>query len=101
MNRDVHITDKNSRRFASDTNLFYFAEENTNFNSREKMKKILSLAVINELTDKQRKCITDYYLNGKKEKDIAKELGVNSSTVSRHIAKAKEKLKHIASYYVQ
>ena len=33
-------------------------------------------------------------------KEIAKELGVNSSTVSRHIMKARDKLRHIASYYV-
>ena len=35
-----------------------------------------------------------------REKEIAKELGVNSSTVSRHIMKARDKLRHIASYYV-
>ena len=69
-------------------------------NSRDKMKKILSMAVLNELTERQRICIVDYYLNGKKEKEIAKELGVNSSTVSRHIMKARDKLRHIASYYV-
>ena len=79
---------------------FRFWHGSTNENSRDKMKKILSMAVLNELTERQRICIVDYYLNGKKEKEIAKELGVNSSTVSRHIMKARDKLRHIASYYV-
>ena len=67
-----------------------FWHGSTNENSRDKMKKILSMAVLNELTERQRICIVDYYLNGKKEKEIAKELGVNSSTVSRHIMKARD-----------
>ena len=64
------------------------------------MKKILSMAVLNELTERQRICIIDYYFNGKKQKEIAENLGIDSSTVSRHIIKARDKLRHIASYYV-
>lgn len=39
------------------------------------MKKILSMAVLNELTERQRICIVDYYLNGKKEKEDCKRAG--------------------------
>ena len=93
----IHITDNNKHRLMSDSGFWHGS---TNENSRDKMKKILSMAVLNELTERQRICIVDYYLNGKKAKEIAKELGVNSSTVSRHIMKARDKLRHIASYYV-
>ena len=58
------------------------------------------MAVLNELTERQRICIIDYYFNGKKQKEIAENLGIDSSTVSRHIIKARDKLRHIASYYV-
>ena len=92
-----HLIDNNKHRLMSDSGFWHGS---TNENSRDKMKKILSMAVLNELTERQRICIVDYYLNGKKEKEIAKELGVNSSTVSRHIMKARDKLRHIASYYV-
>ena len=85
----IHITDNNKHRLMSDSGFWHGS---TNKNSRDKMKKILSMAVLNELTERQRICIVDYYLNGKKEKEIAKELGVNSSTVSRHIMKARDKL---------
>ncbi len=97
MKNIIHITDNNKHRFMADSG---FHHGSTNEGSREKMKKILSMAVLNELTERQRICIIDYYLNGKKEKEIAEELGVNSSTVSRHIIKARDKLRHIASYYV-
>ena len=97
MKNIIHITDNNKHRFMADSG---FHHGSTNESSREKMKKILSMAVLNELTERQRICIIDFYLNGKKEKEIAEELGVNSSTVSRHIMKARDKLRHIASYYV-
>ena len=84
----IHITDNNKHRLISNSGFWHGS---TNENSRDKMKKILSMAVLNELTERQRICIVDYYLNGKKEKEIAKELGVNSSTVSRHIMKARDK----------
>lgn len=97
MKNIIHITENNEHRIMSDSGFWHGS---TNQNSRERMKKILSRAVLNELTERQRICIVDYYINGKKEKEIAKELGLNSSTVSRHIIKARDKLRHIASYYV-
>ena len=36
---------------------------------------------------------------GKKMKDIADERGVNPSTITRQIHRAKEKIIHIAKYY--
>ena len=64
----IHITDNNKHRLMSDSGFWHGS---TNKNSRDKMKKILSMAVLNELTERQRICIVDYYLNGKKEKEIA------------------------------
>lgn len=71
----------------------------TNSESREKMKKIISKAILSELTEKQRYCLVSHYIDGKKGKQIAEELCVNPSTVSRHIKEATKKLRHIASYY--
>lgn len=93
----IHITPNNMNR------LFFGTQAqggHTNEESRNKMKKILYSALQSELTDRQRTCLIEHYLNGKKEKDIALEQNLNPSTVSRHITKAKEKLKHIASYYM-
>lgn len=51
-----------------------------------------------ELTEKQRRVLEDYYLNGKGVSQIARESGLNKSTVSRHLARAVEKLRRILSY---
>ncbi len=47
---------------------------------------------------RQRICASDFWLNGKKQKEIARELGLSQSTVCRHIAAAKRKLRHAAKY---
>ena len=82
------------------TKIIHFTNENTSkilfssFNPNGTTK-----AIVTELTDMQRICLTEYYLNDKKQKEIASELGLNASTVSRHISTARRKLQNIASYY--
>ena len=71
----------------------------TNRAQRERMKKILSRAIREELTGRQRDCLTLYYLHQKNMREIARILSLSPCTVSRHIKSAKEKLKRIASYY--
>lgn len=65
----------------------------------ERMKRILMRAIRHELTDRQRECVTMYYLEGKKMKDIADAMCLSKSTVSRHIQSAMRKLRKVASYY--
>lgn len=93
----IQITPKNMNRLFFGTQIQC---GHTNEEARNRMKKILYSALQSELTEKQRTCLIEHYLNGKKEKDIALEQNLNPSTVSRHITKAKEKLRHIASYYM-
>ena len=62
------------------------------------MKFMLS-AVETDLTDLQYYCLTEYYLKGVKQKEIAKALGLCKSTVSRHISAGAKKLKVATKYY--
>lgn len=66
---------------------------------RARMKRIMMRAIRHELTDRQRECVTLYYLEGMKMKDIADALCLSKSTVSRHIQSAMRKLRKVASYY--
>ena len=66
---------------------------------RERMKRILMRAIRCELTERQRSCLVKHYLEGMKMKDIAKDMGLSKSTVSRHISAAEHKLRKVASYY--
>lgn len=94
--KTLHFNEKNT-----DIILFenYVNNKGTNNESRNRMKKLLSQAIDRGLTEKQKACIIGYYINGKKQKEIAKELGIDSSTVSRHITVAKKKLKDFVSIF--
>ena len=65
----------------------------------EDMKKAVSLALMLELTSRQRECITMYYLQNRSIPQIASELSLSRSTVSRHITAGKKKLMKLAKYY--
>lgn len=95
---------RRERMFLSDENSDFIAytlyqQGTSNRLERERMKQILTRAIRHELTDRQRDCITMYYLEGKKMKDIAQELHLSKSTVTRHIQSATRKLQKVASYY--
>ena len=92
--KKVSLTDKNSLKIP----YYDFDYSETNDCEIVKMKKVLNQAM-NSLTERQRYCICNYYLNGKKMKTIAEELNINPSTVTRHIKSAKRNLKRIASCY--
>lgn len=79
--------------------LAYTSSGETNLSERAIMRGILRKAIKNELTDNQRICLVEYYVRGRKMKDIASMLSLNPSTVTRHIRAARDKLRHIASYY--
>ncbi len=79
--------------------LAYTSAGGTNKDERSKMKTILKKALLTELTEIQRFCLVEHYIHQRKMKDIAQELSLHPSTVTRHIRRAKEKLRHIAGYY--
>lgn len=76
-----------------------FDYSESNENEIAKMKKILKNAIVTGLTERQRYCICQYYIEEVPMKEIAHTLGVNPSTVTRHIKNAKKNLKRIADCY--
>lgn len=95
---------RRERMFLSDDNsdcIAYalYQHGSDNRPQRERMKKILIRAIRHELTERQRDCITMYYLEGMKMKDIAAMMHLSNSTVTRHIQSATRKLQKVASYY--
>ena len=95
---------RRERMFLNDDNSDIIAytlyqQGSSNRMERERMKRILVRAIRRELTDRQRDCITMYYLEGMKMKDIATMMHLSRSTVTRHIQSATRKLRKVASYY--
>lgn len=60
--------------------------------------KNLRRAIEEELTPRQRQMIQLYFLQGKKMSEIADELGVHISTVSRTISRGKARLRKCLRY---
>ena len=91
----VYLDNKSAERIS-----YYLASHGAdNRSQRERMKQLLFRAMRHELTDRQRQCLTLYYLEGMKMKDIARSLCLSTPTVSRHISSAVRKLRRIAEYY--
>ncbi|MBR2579469.1 MAG: sigma-70 family RNA polymerase sigma factor [Clostridia bacterium] len=65
----------------------------------KKMISSLKNVMRGELTEKQKICIGMYYGEKMKMRDIAAELGISISCVSRHIKRAKNKLTKTMNYY--
>ncbi len=71
----------------------------TNYQELKRKLDLVYRAMEKELTPIQLRIFKEYYLNGRKMKNIAEDLGVHPSTVTRHIRRARDKIAHIASYY--
>jgi RNA polymerase sigma factor (sigma-70 family) len=80
----------------SNYNKDIFDGEDVNY---RKMIASLKNIVNGELTEKQRRCIWLYYGERMKMIDIADELGIGVSSVSRHIKKAKLRVEKTMRYY--
>ncbi len=73
-------------------------EDGVNDKQRDRMKRLLKLAIENELTDRQRECINMKFYKGMKASDIANELNIKPATVYKHIRKGIAAMKHCAVY---
>ncbi len=95
----IGINEKNRDLIDYENFSFYGTDSNSNKSEINRMKSILSKAILEELTSRQRDCVTMYYYENMKMKDIALTLRLSKSTVSRHIKAAETKLKNVARYY--
>ena len=66
--------------------------------SREAQLRRLHAAISNELTPHQQRVLRAVYLENRTETDLARELGVNKSTVSRTLSRARDRLRRCLRY---
>ncbi|HBN38664.1 MAG TPA: hypothetical protein DD404_03970 [Ruminococcaceae bacterium] len=62
------------------------------------MSKVLPMIIKNELTERQNLCLRMFYVFGKSQVEIARELKLSQPTVSRHIKSAKDIVNKFLSY---
>lgn len=62
------------------------------------LSSVLPLIIEKELTQKQSLCLRLFYIHGKSQTEIARQLRLSQPTVSRHIASAKAVVNKILGY---
>ncbi len=75
-------------------------EENDNGSQLERLTAYLPLAVTQELTERQRQIVTMFFYEEKSVSQIARELQLHPSTVSRTLHRAIQRLHRVLQYSV-
>lgn len=77
-----------------------FKDESSGDNSLQTaaLKRVLHNVIDNELTERQKEIVMLYYFNNKNILEISRELGLNKSTVSRHLQRARDKIERVLRY---
>ena len=95
--RDTRF-DARSSEWIGDMTVWLRENAEDNADPLERLRRNLRKARQQELTPRQRQMLALYYDQGLKMPQIALELGVNRSTVSRTIHRAKERLYRCLRY---
>ena len=90
--------DSRSSEWVGDLTVWLRKNADTNDEQLSRLRRNLRLARERELTPRQQQMVTLYFDHGMSMPQIAQRLGVNSSTVSRTIRRAKEHLYRCLRY---
>lgn len=95
--RDTRFNSRSSEWIGDMT---VWMRENAEDNSEQlsRLRRGLRLAREQELTPRQQEILTLYYDKGMKMPQIARKLGVNRSTVSRTVRRARNRLYRVLRY---
>lgn len=89
---------RRGNEFEGDFEIYRSAVSGDNSGRREKMKEAVLKAMENELSDKQRQTLELYYFKEMTMQEIADELGVCRSTVSRSLSRARSRISRCVKY---
>ena len=95
--RDTRF-DSRSSEWIGDMTVWMREHAEDNSDQLERLRRNLRRAREQELTPRQREILARYYDRGLKMPQIARKLGINRSTVSRTVKRAKERLYRCLRY---
>ena len=95
--RDTRF-DSRSSEWIGDMTVWMREHAEDNSDQLERLRRNLRRAREQELTPRQREILALYYDRGLKMPQIARKLGVNRSTVSRTVKRAKQRLYRCLRY---
>ena len=79
---------------------YWESQGNSNTKEIRRMIKFIKNAMDKVLTPSQNTCITMVYLQNMSQKEVAIELGLSKSTISRHIKAGLKILKDVSGLYI-
>ena len=95
--RDTRF-DSRSSEWIGDMTVWMREHAEDNSDQLERLRRNLRRAREQELTPRQREILALYYDRGLKMPQIARKLGINRSTVSRTVKRAKDRLYRCLRY---
>lgn len=93
--RTISITETNARKVEFEAFRWALTPDAHDFDTA---KKKLKMAIAEELTETQKRYIIAYYVECKTMEQIGLDMGVNKSTVSRTIGRARRRLHKVLKY---
>lgn len=100
MTKNKRLDIFNDYRLDEELNKLYFRNLQSSGGSLDKAKSKMYQVMKNELNENQANILKMYYFDNLKQKDIAKRLHKNQSTVSRTLKRAKNNLAKILKYFI-
>lgn len=76
-----------------------FLQGESNRDRLREVRALLGRVIREELSDRQRQVIYLYYYEGRTQRQIAEEAGVNLSTVCRTLARGRRRIEAILRYW--
>ena len=84
MKREISVTSEIMEQLA-----FHNTRSNSSNDTKiQRMKKIMNIAIENELTQRQRDCIRMRYFENLPVREIAEKIGIRPATVYKHLSRA-------------
>lgn len=74
------------------------ASDNGEDSSRSRLVRNLVRCIREEVSPRQREVLLMYYVRGLNQREIAMELGVNKSTISRTVKRGEQRLRQCLRY---
>lgn len=76
-----------------------FLQGDSNKKTLQQAAAMLTRVLNEELTERQRQMVIGYYYEGKSQREIAAQYGLNPATVSRTLSRARTRIETVMRYW--
>nr|WP_317325764.1 sigma-70 family RNA polymerase sigma factor [uncultured Flavonifractor sp.] len=89
---------RRGKSYAADMAAYTMAMAEDNSEQMSRLRRNVALALREDVTPRQRECMLLYYEKGLNMRQIAEQMGIDKSTVSRTIKRGEKRLRRCLRY---